>query len=118
MITKVIALAHQEWTLNNNSRTKDNPPYCPCHTRSASYTVTRHSYTSSAFVMWFLLCAISLRCMILSVVAVGDTHYPPCPLFLSSPGYCIFVFFSMYSLLFHQKPFVFWSTYCSSLDRL
>jgi len=58
------ALAHQEWTLNNNSRTKVNPPYYPCHTRSTSHTVTWHSYCSSAFVMWFLLCTISLRCMI------------------------------------------------------
>src|SRR6266581_6838782 len=100
MITKVIALAHQEWTLNNNSRMKDNPPYCPCHTRSASYTVTRHSYCSSAFVMWFLLCTISLRCMILSVVAVGRHSLSAMPTFLSSPGYCIFVgFFDVFPII-------------------
>jgi len=36
------------------------------------------SSSASAFVTWFLLCAISLRfqVMALSVVALGDAHYP------------------------------------------
>jgi len=102
MVTTMIALAHQEWTLNNNSRTKDNPPYCPRHTRSTSYTVRWHSYCSSASVMWFL-CTISLRSMILSVVAVGRHSLSPMLTFSFISWLLYLCVFSMYSILFHKN---------------
>src|SRR5712691_11489109 len=62
--TRMIALAHQEWTLNNNSRTKDNPPYCPCHTRSASYC-------HAAFLLF--LCVRHVVPSLYHLVALYDT---------------------------------------------
>ena len=102
--TTTIALVYQEWTLNNNWRTKDNPAYYPYHTCSASDTVTQqHSYCSSAFVMWFLLCTISLRCMILSVVAVWRHLLSAMPTFSFISWLLYLCVFSMYSLLFHKN---------------
>jgi hypothetical protein len=119
MRSTIIALAYPGWTFNNNS-TKDNPLLSMPYTLCIIYCHTKFLFIAicfSAFVMWLLLCAISLRCMVLSVVAVRRHSLPPMPTFHSSPGYCIVVFCDVFPSN-SQNPFFFLSTYCTSLDRL
>jgi len=101
----IIALTYPGWTFNNNS-TKDDPPYCPCHTRTASYTVTRRSHHPSALVVWFLLssslCYLAALYGTISGCCRGDTHYPSCPLFLLLPA-IVSLFLAMYSPVIHKS---------------